>query len=154
MSIKTKALSEKLGHVVRTKPVCVQEDLPVGKALELMRQKGVHCLMVCKGSKLTGIFTDRDHLMKVLGRAKGSEPMSAFMTPSPVIGSTEQTVGETVEIMSAKGLRNLPLVDEAGAPTSLVTVDTLIRYLADHFPAAVVNRSPAPHLVSDEADGA
>lgn len=154
MSIKTKALSEKLRHVIRTKPVCVQEDFPMGKALDLMREKRVHCLMVCRGPKLTGIFTDRDHLMKSLGKARTDEPMSRYMTPSPVIGSLDQTVGEAVEVMSSKGLRNLPLVDSAGTPESLVTVDTLIRYLADHFPAAVVNRPPQPHLVSDEADGA
>lgn len=153
MSVKTKALGEKLSHVTRTKPVTVQEEAPLGEVLALMRQKQVHCVMVCKGKKLSGVFTERDFLMKALGK-KAFGPIKDYMTPNPVIGSLEQTVGEAVEVMNEKGLRNLPLVDEQGAPASLVTVNTIIRYLADHFPAEVLNRPPQPHRVSEETDGA
>jgi len=153
MSVKTKALGEKLLHVTRTKPVTVQEEAPLGEVLALMRQKQVHCVMVCKGKKLSGVFTERDFLMKALGK-KTFGPIKEYMTPNPVIGYLEETVGEAVEVMNEKGLRNLPLVDEQGAPASLVTVNTIIRYLADHFPAEVVNRPPQPRMVSEETDGA
>ena len=92
--------------------------------------------------------------MKTLGKASSSEPISRYMTPEPLTGRLEETLGEVVEVMNAKGLRNLPLVDSLGAPASLVTADTIIRYLADHFPAAVVNRPPQPHMHSDQMDGA
>jgi MFS transporter, MHS family, proline/betaine transporter len=153
MSVKTKALREKLSHVTRTKPVTVPETASVREVLALMREKQAHCVMVCKGPALSGIFTERDYLMKVLGRAKGAEPIRDFMTPKPLIATLDQTLGEAIEAMNAKGLRNLPLVDEQGAPASLLTVNAIIRYLADHFPAQVVNRPPAP-MVSNEQDGA
>lgn len=154
MSVKTKALGEKLVHVARTKPVTVQESASVKEVLALIRQKQVHCVMVCNGPKLSGIFTERDFLMKALGRANSNDPIRKYMTPEPVIGYLEETLGEAVEVMNAKGLRNLPLVDEQGTPASLLTVNTIIRYLADHFPAEVVNRPPQPHRVSEHTDGA
>lgn len=154
MSVKTKALAEKLVHVARTKPITVQEKDAVGDVLALMRKKEVHCVMVCSGPKLSGIFTERDFLMKALGKAKSGDLIREYMTPNPLIGTPDQTLGEAVEIMNAKGLRNLPLIDENGTPTSLVTVNTVIRYLAEHFPAEVVNQPPRPHMVTDETDGA
>lgn len=154
MSVKTKALSEKLAHVTRFEPLTVQEDCAVKEALARMRARQKPVLMVAKGKKLVGIFTERDYLMKVVGRAKLTDPIHDYMTPNPVIGSLEQTLGEAIEIMNEKGLRNLPLVDESGGPASVVTVISAIQYLADHFPAAVVNRPPQPHVVSGEMGGA
>lgn len=154
MSVKTKALSEKLAHVTRFEPLAVPDDCTVKEAIARMREKEKPVLMICKGKKLVGIFTERDYLMKVVGRAKPADPIREYMTPNPVIGSLDRTLGETIEVMNEKGLRNLPIVDEHGAPASVVTVISAIQYLADHFPAAVVNRPPQPHVVSHETDGA
>lgn len=154
MSSKTKALNEKLAHVARAKPITVQEDCGLGEGLALMRRHKIPCLLVCKGPKLSGVFTERDFLMKAAGKSCESEPIRNFMTAPPIIVSEESTVGGAVELMNSKGLRNLPLVDAAGAPVSLVTVSSLIRYLAEHFPAAVVNLPPQPQMAAEETDGA
>ncbi|MBI5630970.1 MAG: CBS domain-containing protein [Elusimicrobia bacterium] len=154
MSVKTKALSEKLARLAHSEPVCVQENAFMQDALALMREKQTPCLMVCRGQKLVGIFTERDYLLRAVGRLRKGETVAAYMTPDPLKARLDQTVGEAVEAMNSKGLRNLPIVDDKGAPASLVTVNTLIEYLADHFPAAVVNRPPQPHVVSEDADGA
>lgn len=152
MPVKTKALAEKLAHVFRTKPVCLPETSPVSEALALMREKKIHCLMLTTAGKLSGIFTERDHVMKVIGRAKSDEPISKYMTRSPIIGRLGDTVGEAIEVMNGKGVRNLPLVGDDGTPASLVSVGALIKYLGDHFPAAVMNR-PSDAVVSEQAEG-
>lgn len=154
MSAKTKVLSEKLKHVVRYEPASVQETATVKEALAVMREKQKPALMICKGKKLVGIFTERDYLMRAAGIAQASEPIKKYMTSEPVTGHLEETLGEVVEVMNAKGLRSLPLLDESGAPVSVVTVLGVIQYLADHFPAAVVNRPPTPHARAEETDGA
>jgi CBS domain-containing protein len=154
MSSKTKALSEKLSTVAHEAAVCIEESAKIGDALELMRERGADCVLVCRGGKLAGIFTERDYLMKVAGLAKASEPVSKFMTPNPVVEKLNQTVGEAVEIMNDRMLRHLPLVDGKGAPAGVVTVDAVIDWLAGHYPAAVVNRPPDPHIGGEETDGA
>lgn len=153
MSVKTRALSERLGRVARAQPVCVPEDCPLDSALAVMRSRKVPCLLVTRGGKLTGIFTERDFLMKAVGRPAPAGPVGDYMTRQPVIATLEQTVGDAVEAMSGKGLRNLPIVDASGVPASVVTVNSLIRYLADHFPAEVVNLPPEPQRAA-ETDGA
>ena len=120
----------------------------------LLKAKRVGAVAVVEDGRMVGIFTERDYLMKAAGLAKPGEPISKYMTPEPITGRLEETLGEAVEVMDAKHLRTLPIVDAAGAPASVVTVLTVIQYLADHFPAAVVNRPPQPHVVSEDADGA
>jgi len=154
MSLKTKVLSEKLARVTRFDPLIVPDTATVKEALARMRQRQKPVLLICKGKKLVGIFTERDYLMKVAGKAKPGDSIKDYMTPKPVTGRMSKTLGEVIELMDEKGMRNLPIVDAAGAPAAVVTVMSAIQYLADHFPAAVVNRPPHPHVVSAEADGA
>jgi CBS domain-containing protein len=155
MSSKTKALNEKLVHVAKDNPLVVKDSDSVAEVLSKMRGQRTACALVAGSGKLVGIFTERDHLMKVAGQAEAArKPIRDFMTPNPVRASLDGTVGDAIETMNAKGLRNLPVVDAEGKPAFLITVGGIIRYLADHFPAAVVNRPPQPHVSTEHTDGA
>lgn len=154
MSSKTQALTEKLSRVARAQPVTVPRSLPLKDALLRMRERKTPCLLVCEGRRLVGIFTERDYLLKAAGRTRGDEPIDRFMTPQPISAGVDETVGKAVEVMAREGLRQLPVVDEDGAPASVVTVGGLIQHLAEDFPASVVNRPPEPHRGAPETDGA
>ncbi len=154
MFVKTKALSETLSQLAREKPVSVQEDASLADCLSALRGARASCLMVCRGRRLSGIFTERDFLLKAAGKAGPNDPIHRFMTRDPLCVRLEQTVGEAAEMMNERGVRHLPLLDADGAPAGVVTVSAIIQYLAEHFPKAVVNRPPQPNLKADQADGA
>ncbi len=153
MSIKTQALNEKVAAAAQKKILCVEDKAPLADVLKSMRQGHAHCALVVKGKKLVGIFTERDYLMKVAATAKLSRPVSEFMTADPITIRLDDPIGQAVEIMQEHGVRNLPLADKAGRPVALLTVSGLIAYLADHFPAAVVNRPPDAR-VTEHVEGA
>ena len=49
----------------------------------------------------------------------------------------------------------MPLVDEAGRPTGLVSMRHIVDYLVDLFPEAVLNLPPSPALgIPREREGA
>jgi CBS domain-containing protein len=155
MSLKTKVLTETLDRVPHAEVVTAKESVSVGEAVGLMRDKGVSCLIICHGKKLIGIFTERDFLMKVAADTKTlSRPISDFMTPDPKCARLSWSAGDAIELMNSAGLRHLPVLDEKENLSFVVTVDGLIRYLADHFSAVVMNRPPEPHRVAPEMDGA
>jgi CBS domain-containing protein len=154
MTVKAKALDENLGHIARQKAVSISESSTVEKAVAVMREKKVPCLLLVKAGKLTGIFTERDYLFKVIGTADPKDPISRYMTKNPIVVDLGETVGAAAKVMNDKGLRHLPLIDKRGGPASVVTVDEIIEYLADCFPAMVVNRPPQPHLRAEETEGA
>lgn len=155
MSTKTSALNEKLEHIDLLPPVVVEEDTPYSKTLDAMRQSQRGSVLVCQGEKVTGIFTERDVLNRcLLENVAPSTPMRKLMTPNPATARPETTLGEAVELMHSKGARNLPIVDSKGRPKGLLTVGRVIRYLADHYPAEVVNLPPVLHRTIRDTEGA
>ncbi|MDE2293341.1 MAG: CBS domain-containing protein [Elusimicrobia bacterium] len=135
--------------------LALPEATPYSEAVERMRESRAGSLVVVKDGRPAGVFTERDVLNKCLleGLAPAT-PLSSLMTPAPVTLPATATVREAIALMHAKRIRNIPLVDAAGAPKGLLTVGRLIRFLAYAFPAEVVNLPPRPGQVTEEVEGA
>lgn len=155
MPPKTQVLDEKLAHLDILDPVTVEGSATYQECLEVMRKNGRGAVIVCKKGKVAGVFTERDVLYKhLLEGIAVSTPVSKLMTPGPVTVTLETTLGRAVELMHEKGVRNLPLVDKDGRPKKILTIGRVLKYLADHYQAEVVNLPPVLHQMSEETEGA
>jgi CBS domain-containing protein len=138
-----------------TPPLQVRPDQPVADAVELMRRDRVGCVLVTSGSKLLGIFTERDMLRRVLAVGKPlTTPVSECMTPDPMVVHPKEPISAAVRRMEVGGYRHLPVVDEAGGPVGILSVRRIVHYLVEHFPATVYNLPPDPAVVPTEREGA
>lgn len=151
---KTKALQETIGRLESTPFAVVEPKATLKEVYATMQKAKVGCVLVCKGPKLLGIFSERDVVLKTLGDSPLSTPIEKLMTPDPVTADARTTIGEAVELMHGKGFRNLPILDEKKRPVGLLTVNRIIKYLAALFPAEVYNLPPKPDQVDESADGA
>jgi len=146
---------ESVSRLHPTPPLHVGAEQTVAEAAALMRQHGVGCVLVSQGQQLVGIFTERDLMSRVLAaRAPLSQPISRFMTPDPVCVRLKDPIGMAVRRMEEGGYRHLPVLDEAGRPTGVLSVKRIIHYLVEHFPGTVYNLPPDPGAVSPEREGA
>jgi len=135
-------------------PRAVGRGAAVADAVDLMRRDNVGCVLVCDGDRLVGLFTERDLMTRVLAVGKPlSHPVAEVMTPDPETVSPKDPVRLAVRKMKAGGHRHLPVVDEAGRPVGMVSVKGVVRYLVEHYPAAVYNQPP-PGQVPDSPEGA
>src|SRR5213083_3803122 len=121
-------------------PICLPETATVHEAVETMlarRQAGV--LITDGGGRLTGIFTERDVLTRVVGKNLEARrtPLSDVMTRSPQALTARDRVAYAVHCMSVAGYRTIPLVDPDGRPIGVVTVNDVICWLAALFPEEV-----------------
>jgi len=126
-------------------PVCLRETATVTEAaLRMVQARQAAVLIVDAGGRLTGIFTERDLLTRVVGCGLDSKgtPLSAVMTPNPEVLSLRDRVAYAVHCMSVAGYRTVPLVDAGGKPVGIVTVSDVIRWLANLFPTTVLNLPP------------
>ena len=119
-------------------------DSTIGAAARRMVTANVGSVLVCDDHRLTGIFTERDLLTRVVGRDldPGKTPLAAVMTRDPEALTPRDRVCYAVNRMSVAGYRTIPLVDEAGRPIGIVTVHDFIKWLAHLFPEAVLNMRP------------
>jgi CBS domain-containing protein len=147
--IKGALLNDTIAVLSQAEPICLRETASVHEAVQTMlarRQAGV--LITDGEGRLTGIFTERDVLTRVVGKDLDARktPLSAVMTRQPDALSVNDRVAWAVHSMSVAGYRTVPLVDAERRPIGVVTVTDVIRWLANLFPEAVLNLPPGERL--------
>lgn len=139
--ILSKILAEK-GNVVYS----VRSDMTVYDAVVEMNDKNIGSVLVVDYHSLSGIFTERDVLKRVV--AKGRDPKTTLvrqvMTSRPIVLSPQTTVDEAMNVIREKRTRHLPLV-ENGRLVGLISIGDIIRWVsrmhqfeADHLRAYIV----------------
>jgi CBS domain-containing protein len=112
-----------------TPPRQVERTARVADAVELMRRENVGC---GQGLDL---------------------PVADVMTADPETVSPRDPIRLAVRKLKAGGRRHLPVVDEERRPTGVLSVKRVVRYLVEHYPAAVYNQPPSDQA-PDSAEGA
>jgi CBS domain-containing protein len=130
-------------------PVCVSERVTVQEAVKAMvARHQASVLVVDSEGRLTGIFTERDVLRRVVGQ--GHDPartaVGAVMTSGPEALGMRDRVARALHCMAVSGYRTVPIVDEGRRPIGVVTATDAIRWLANLFPEAVLNMRPGDAL--------
>ncbi len=138
-----------------TPPYCLAPEQTIAEAVTLMRQAGVGCLLVCRGTTLLGLFTERDLMRRVLAAGKPlSLPLGECLTSNPVVVGLRDPVRLAVRRMEEGGYRHLPVVDEAGRAVGVLSVKRIVHFLVEHFPATVYNQPPDPDVYPTAPGGA
>ena len=135
--------------------VCLQSGISLDDAVERMRKEHSSCVLVCKGDRCVGIFTERDFLNKVLspGAVDRKRPVDEFMSINPRTLSPDDTVGQAIKIMNEFGFRNIPLVGKDEKCVGLLQIRNIIQFLAELYPEEVLNVSARPEAFK-QTDGA
>ena len=138
-------LNDTIAVLSPAEPICLAEGATVHEAVQTMlarRQAGV--LVTDAMGRLTGIFTERDVLTRVVGKDLDARrtALAGVMTRNPEALTARDRVAYAVNRMSVAGYRTIPLVDLEGRPIGVVTVSDVIRWLANLFPEAVLNLRP------------
>jgi CBS domain-containing protein len=111
----------------------------VTKAAQLMRQHHVGDLVVVderSGVRLpVGMLTDRDLVIEILAKEVPVTQVTVGDIMSLGVATVRESDGvyEAIQLMRAKGVRRLPVVDALGALAGIVTVDDLLDLLADEI---------------------
>ena len=112
-----------LRSIVATQPPAVADKtLTVLEAAILMKEKGKGALLVVEASRLTGIFTERDALFRVIaaGRDAATTTLGDVMTPQPMTMHPDEPFVKALRLMHKRGFRHLPVV-ENGRPLGVVS---------------------------------
>jgi CBS domain-containing protein len=109
--------------IAKQKILTATAEITVAEAARLMKKKSVGAVMVVKDNGcLTGVFTERDAVFRVL--AEGRDPkttrLSDVMTPQPQTIAPEKPFGHALLLMYESGFRHVPVV-ENGKPVGMVS---------------------------------
>jgi CBS domain-containing protein len=92
----------------------VAPDTTVLEAVQRMNEHGIGSLVVIKGSRPIGMFTERDVLRRVVsgGRPADSTPVREVMTTNVVIVSPDVAVSDAMAIVTETRCRHLPVMED------------------------------------------
>ncbi len=118
--------TKKLHEIVSVKP-----ETTVIEALEIMANYGVGAILVMDGPLLKGIFSERDYARKgiIKGRKAKSTTMSEVMTANVITVGIKDTTKECMELMDAKGIRHLPVVDADHNVVGVLSIRDIVNSL-------------------------
>lgn len=107
----------------------VAPDATVADAARRMAERSVGAVLVLDGTRLLGIFTERDVLKIVAAglEAGHAMPVSSLMTRYPETVEPTSTTEEAAALMVHGGFRHLPVVAE-GAVVGIVSLRDLMRF--------------------------
>jgi len=148
--------SATLKDVAAVAPIVVEPATALAEVLRLMCENRRGCVLVEQAGRLVGIFTERDVLVKIAGNPidLDHKPVSDYMTPDPETLSGDSGVGYALNKMVVEGYRHIPLVDDQGRPTGVVSMRDLIEYISGFYRQEVLNLPPDPRLGPHKREGA
>ncbi|MBI2312272.1 MAG: CBS domain-containing protein [Betaproteobacteria bacterium] len=132
-----------IGHVCTREVVVAYPETPVAEAARLMREHHVGDLVVVAGTQSQrvplGVVTDRDLVVEVLAREVpvAGLTLGEIMLQDLVTAREDEGVFDAIELMRARGVRRMPIVDAQGVLVGIVSLDDLLEILAEELNALV-----------------
>ena len=100
----------------------VEADQSVIDVVKLMVAHNIGAVVVMRNGDLTGLFTERDLMKRVVNESKDprTTTVAEVMTRDLVIVSPERSLEDCLELMRERGFRHLPVCppENRGAPVS------------------------------------
>jgi CBS domain-containing protein len=108
--------------VAKRTPLILAAQATVAEAALRMREHNVGAAMVVEGTRLAGIFTERDALFRVLAARQDPDrtAVGSVMTRDPQTIHPDKPFVEALRIMHEGRFRHLPVVED-GRPLGMVT---------------------------------
>lgn len=131
----------RIADVMNLRLVSVRPEETVQVAIARMCEENVGSVAVCEGSRLVGIFTERD-VLRLAGQegGLGDARVGDVMTRTLVTVDPDDDVLAAARVMGEKQIRHLPVVQD-GNVLGLVGIRDVMRVLVEqlwreHDPAA------------------
>jgi CBS domain-containing protein len=154
---------QRLGEAILNAPIhalepraaaSVKEGATIREAIQLMLEREAGAVLIERGGRAVGIFTERDVLRRVVSTGiDQSRSVSEVMTPDPETLGPDDGIAFALNRMIVRGFRNIPIVDEAGVPLAVLSLRDLAAFIVSLLPGRVLNLPPEPGLEARSKDG-
>lgn len=126
-------LARSIGMLDPHPPLLLPQETKLSDAIELLQRHKIGCVVLTDVmGKITGIFTERDLLIKVALKPihPSKAPVSMVMTADPQTAHMTTTVAFALNMMSHGGYRHIPIVDDENYPIGIISVKDIVDFLA------------------------
>lgn len=127
---------DKLGRQ-SSQDVWMKDDDTVFSAIQKMTKNEIGAILINSSMNMTGIFTERDYLFKIIlkGRSSRNTKLKDVMTQKVIFVNPETPTRDCLTLASKKKIRHIPIVSLLGEQINaeqivgMVTVNDIISFL-------------------------
>jgi CBS domain-containing protein len=124
--------SDEISELEIVSPLTIDADASVREAIELLRREHHGCVLIEDGGKLTGIFTERDVLTRVVkqGLDVDAVKIREVMTADPYTLESVDPPVFAIHKMVTEGFRHMAIMDGTKL-RGFISVRNVLRYIHD-----------------------
>lgn len=155
-TLSSDTFKEPLSNMDTPSVLCLEESATIGEAVKMMQNRKIGSIVITKDKKLTGIITERDILMKVIGVLSDWEKVSVtqVMTPNPESLMADDMIAFVLNNMHVGGYRHVPIVNDKDEPVTMISIKDVVSFVLDHFPEDINNITSTPFRGEKSREGA
>ena len=134
-----------IGLTLRHHPT-VQSGTTLQTVIKILRDEKVGCVMVEKDSRIIGVMTERDFLLRAIAKELDMTTVTIddYMTKNPETLHPDDPISYALNKMHVFGIRHIPIVEESGTIQGMISVKDIISHIGNYFGEEIVNLPPEP----------
>jgi len=124
----------------------VKHNTTLQSVIRILKKEKVGCVMVEKNGKLIGVMTERDFLLRIIGKDVdlSKEKINDYMTKNPESLHDNDPVSFAFNKMHVLGIRHIPIINDENEILGMVSVKDVITHIGNYFGYEIVNLPPEP----------
>lgn len=122
----------KVDRICTKETIAVERSARVSHVAQLMRENNVGAVVVQEDGAPIGIVTDRDIVVRGGGRREALADISVrdVMSANVMTAHPEEDVLTVLDRMRERGVRRVPVVNDAGLLAGILTLDDILLHMA------------------------
>ena len=126
--------------------IVLNEKVTLREAIDNIQKQHVGCILLENDGKISGIFTERDIVQKIVGNRHDleNEYVKNYMTINPDVLHTNDAIGFALNKMIEGGYRHIPIINKLSKPVGVISMQDIINHLGDYFYEDIKNLPPTP----------
>ena len=149
-------LTDNISSIGIKKAILKDQDVSLQSVIESMQTSHSSCILIINNNKITGIFTERDVITKVVGKNVNleNEKICNYMTKNPETLKSDDSIAFALNKMTNGGFRHVPIIHTKSKEIFVISMQDIINSIGDFYFDDIVNLPPKPLRSTSQREGA
>jgi len=119
--------------IMKKELIAVKPEVTVTEACKILVSKKIGSILVCEKDVPYGIVTEKDVMYKVLARELDPKKVlvkDIMSQPLVTVGEDDE-VGEAADLMAAKSIRRLGVINKQGKLMGIITARDIMKFVGE-----------------------
>ena len=149
-------LTDNISTIDIKEAILKEETSSLESVINSMQSSHSSCILVTNKSNISGIFTERDVVTKIVGKNLNfeNEVISKYMTSNPETLFSDDSIAFALNKMTDGGFRHVPIVDAKSKKIFVISMQDIINVIGEFYFDDIINLPPKPLKTINQREGA